>query len=136
VGALCIVFALSLLDIVRIPLPSHSGGRAGATPPGGIFEAVGIGMASGLVVGPCTAPVLGAILLFVASRQNVVLGMSLLFTFALGMGSLLVVLGTFSGFLAGLPKSGRWLVGVKKGFGVIMIAAGIYFIIQAGLQLA
>lgn len=89
-------------------------------------------MASGLVVGPCTAPVLGALLLYVGSSGNVALGMSLLFVFALGMGALLVLLGTFTGMLAGLPKSGRWLVLVKKGFGALMILAGEYFLVEAG----
>jgi thiol:disulfide interchange protein DsbD len=58
--------------------------------------------------------------------------MSLLFVFALGMGALLVLLGTFSGILASLPKSGRWLLAVKKGFGVLMILAGEYFLLEAG----
>jgi thiol:disulfide interchange protein DsbD len=89
-------------------------------------------MASGLVVGPCTAPVLGALLLYVGSRQNPAYGMSLLFVFALGMGVLPVLLGTFSGILAGLPKSGRWLLRIQRAFGVLMILAGGYFLLQAG----
>jgi thiol:disulfide interchange protein DsbD len=132
VGNLCILLALSLFDVVRIPLPS-SLAKAG-TPEwsGGIFGAVGVGMAAGIVVGPCTAPVMGALLLYVGTRQNVALGMSLLFVFALGMGALLVLLGTFSGILAGLPKSGRWLLLVKRGFGVLMLLAGEYFLVEAG----
>jgi thiol:disulfide interchange protein DsbD len=89
-------------------------------------------MASGLVVGPCTAPVLGALLLYVGTRQNLAYGMSLLFVFALGMGFLPVLLGAFSGIIASLPKSGRWLLLVKRGFGVLMILAGGYFLLQAG----
>lgn len=131
VGALCILFALSLFDLLRIPLPSFASGGGTSRWSGGIVGALGVGMASGLVVGPCTAPVLGGLLLYVASRQNVALGMSLLFVFALGMGTLLLLLGTFSGYLAGLPKSGRWLVVVKRGFGVMMVLAGIYFLVQA-----
>jgi thiol:disulfide interchange protein DsbD len=48
------------------------------------------------------------------------------------MGALLVLLGTFSGILAGLPKSGRWLLLVKRGFGVLMLLAGEYFLVEAG----
>jgi thiol:disulfide interchange protein DsbD len=40
--------------------------------------------------------------------------------------------GTFSGILASLPKSGRWLLLVKRGFGALMILAGGYFLLQAG----
>ncbi len=132
IGNLCLLFGLSLFDLVRIPLPSIAHGTRADRRSSGIAGAMGFGMASGLVVGPCTAPVLGALLLFVGSRQNVLQGISLLFVFAFGMGSLLILLGTFSGILAGLPRSGRWLVAVKRGFGVIMLLAGEYFLVQAG----
>ena len=36
--------------------------------------------------------------------------MSLLFVFASGMGTLLIVLGSFAGFLVNLPKAGMWMV--------------------------
>jgi thiol:disulfide interchange protein DsbD len=91
-------------------------------------------MAAGLIVGPCTAPVLGALLLYVGTRHNIMMGMSLLFVFALGMGALLVLLGTFSGILASLPKSGRWLSS-SRGFGVLMVLAGGYFSLEAGRRL-
>jgi thiol:disulfide interchange protein DsbD len=136
VGVLCLLFALSLFDLIRIPLPSFRGKAAAPDWSGGVFGAAGVGMVSGLVVGPCTAPVLGALLLYVGSRQDLAYGMSLLFVFALGMGFLLVLLGTFSGILAGLPKSGRWLLLVKRGFGVLMILAGGYILLEAGRRLA
>lgn len=131
VGILCILLALSLFDLFAIPLPSFLSGAAAPRWSGGIPGAVGVGMASGLIVAPCTAPVFGALLVYVGSRQNLALGMSLLFVFALGMGGLLVLLGTFSGILASLPRSGRWLVLVKRGFGALMILAGGYFLLQA-----
>lgn len=132
VGSLCILLSLSLFGLYAIPLPSFL--TSAKTPPwsGGAFGALGIGMASGLVVGPCTVPVFGALLAYVGSRQNLAYGMSLLFVFALGMGGLPVLLGTFSGILSGLPKSGRWLLYVQRGFGVLMILAGGYFLLQAG----
>jgi len=132
VGILCILLALSLFDLFAIPLPSFLS-RAEAPPwSGGVFGALAVGMTSGLVVGPCTVPVLGALLLYVGSRHNIASGMSLLFVFALGMGFLPVLLGTFSGIIASLPKSGRWLLLVKRGFGALMILAGGYFLLQAG----
>lgn len=132
VGALCLVMASSLFDAFRIPTPSFLSRAGSPDKPGGAFGALTVGMASGLVVGPCTVPVLGALLLFVASGRDVGLGISLLFVFALGMGTLLIVLGTFSGLLAGLPKSGRWLDRVKRGLGLLLALAGVYFMIQAG----
>jgi cytochrome c-type biogenesis protein len=68
----------------------------------------------------------------VGARRNVLFGTSLLFVFALGMGFLLVLVGTFSGLLANLPKSGKWTEAVRKGFGILMILAGEYFLLEAG----
>jgi len=135
VGNLCLVFSLSLLDVLAIPLPSFSPGRLSGRRPAGIVGAFLVGMASGLIVGPCTAPILGSLLVYVGSRQNLLFGVSLLFVFALGMGSPLVVLGTFSGMIANLPKSGRWLENVKKGFGLLMLLAAEYLFLQAGKRL-
>lgn len=91
-----------------------------------------IGGASGLVAGPCTAPVLAALLTFVASTGNVIYGGLLLFVFAFGLSSLLIVIGTFSGILANMPKSGNWMNGVKIGMALIMFAAGEYFLVEMG----
>jgi len=57
-----------------------------------------------------------------------------LFTYAIGMGMLLLVIGTFTGFLSSLPKSGKWLDIIKKIFGIILIICAEYFILQAGMR--
>lgn len=129
VGAICILMGLSLFDLFRLPVPAFPAG--GGARRGGAAGAFAFGAASGLVVGPCTAPALGSLLAYVASRQNVLFGTSLLFVFALGMGLLPLLAGTFAGFLAALPRSGPWLSGVKKAFGVVLIAAGGYFLLAA-----
>jgi len=132
VGNLCILMALSLFDLFHLPaIPWFSrapvnGGR------GGIAGAFAVGAVSGLVVGPCTAPVLGTLLLYVGTRQNLLFGASLLFVFALGMGTLLLLAGTFTGFLASLPRSGRWMETIRKGFGFLLILVGEYFLVEAG----
>jgi thiol:disulfide interchange protein DsbD len=48
------------------------------------------------------------------------------------MGTLLILVGTFAGMLSSLPKSGPWIVRIKKGFGFLMIAIGEIFIFKAG----
>ena len=44
----------------------------------------------------------------------------------------LLLAGTFTGVLTSLPKSGEWMVKVKKAFGWVMIAIGEYFLVKAG----
>ena len=128
VGNLILVFALGMLEVFN--LPSFAGRftsrQLGLT---GIFLA---GLSSALVAGPCTTPVLGTLLAYTASSQNILLGGLLLFTFSLGMGALLVGVGTFSSFLTALPKSGPWLVTIKKILGLLMLGLAQYFFVKAG----
>jgi thiol:disulfide interchange protein len=130
VGNIIILFGLSMLDAVVIPVPGFlaRGAKGGDSYLGALI----MGMASGFVAAPCTAPVLGTILIFVGSSGNIAYGASLLFTFAVGLGFLLLLLGTFAGSLTSLPKAGAWMVTVKKLFGFGMILVGEYFLVQMG----
>jgi len=136
VGNVCILLSLSLFDVLVLPIPavlSRAGvGSGGASSFGGAFL---VGVGSGVVVGPCTAPVLGALLLYVGSSGHPAFGATLMFTFALGMSLPIVLLGAFAGLLAALPRSGRWLVRVKQGFGVLLLLAGEYLLLEAGKRL-
>ncbi len=51
------------------------------------------------------------------------------------MGALMIALGTFSGALAALPRSGAWMEKVKKGFGVVMLLLAEYLLLEAGKRL-
>ncbi len=92
-----------------------------------IWSVILFGMVSGLVVGACVSPVLGGLLVFIASKQKVLYGISLLFVFSYGMGTSLILVGTFSGLLARLPKSGFWLVIIQKGCAGILLLASLYY---------
>jgi len=130
VGNIIILFGLSMLDAVVIPIPGML--TRGAKGGDNYLGALVMGMASGLVAAPCTAPVLGTLLIYVGSSGSVFYGASLLFTFAFGLGFLLLILGTFAGALTSLPKAGAWMVTVKKAFGLGMILVGEYFLIKMG----
>jgi thiol:disulfide interchange protein DsbD len=120
-----------MLDVFTLPLPqflstSHSPRKKGFV---GSFL---LGGASGLILGPCTVPILSVLLGYVASKENVIYGTSLLFVFAFGMGTLLIILGTFTGLLTSIPKAGEWMVKIQKAFGWGLLALGEYFLIKAG----
>ncbi|KZN42077.1 cytochrome c biogenesis protein CcdA [Pseudoalteromonas luteoviolacea] len=91
-----------------------------------------MGMASALVAAPCTSPVLGGLLVFVAANQQPLLGGLMLFGFALGMSALLLFAGTSTRLLTTLPKSGKWLSHINTATTLILIAMAQYFLIQAG----
>jgi thiol:disulfide interchange protein len=132
VSNVMLVLALSMLDVFQLPTPQLLSNWNPQRKGKGYLSALLIGAASGLVVGPCTAPALGAALAYVGTKGNIVFGTSVLFVFAFGMGALMIALGTFSGALAALPRSGEWMVRVKKTFGAIMIVIAEYLLLQAG----
>ena len=99
---------------------------------GGILGAFMVGAASGLVASPCTSAVLLGLLTFVATTQSVVYGGFLLFAFSLGMGVLLLGIGTFSGMAAAMPKPGHWMNHVKKVLGFLMLGLAQYYLLKAG----
>ncbi len=133
IGNICIVFGLSMLGIFELHLPNFFLNRAKKKV--SKFSVFLLGITSGLIVGPCTAPVLGAILVYVATKQNLFYSVFLLFSFAYGMGALLILAGTFSGILVNLPKSGKWMHTVEKIGGILLILAGEYFLVNMGKAL-
>ncbi|MFZ5801427.1 MAG: cytochrome c biogenesis protein CcdA [Candidatus Omnitrophota bacterium] len=130
VGNIFILLGLSFLGVFDIPVFGwRIQNKITIRGEGSVFL---FGMVSGLVVGPCTAPALGAVLVYAASRQNLWHAASLLFTFAYGVGAVLIITAVLGGALLNLFKSGVWLERVKKAGGLLLIAAGEYCIFNAG----
>ena len=127
-GNLCILLSFWMMDWISIPLFSSGGGinRKGYV---GAFITGGL---SGLVAAPCTSPVLAGLLVYVSSTKDILLGGAMMFAFSIGMSTLLIVLGTFSGRLKSLPRPGLWMVWVKKGLGAALFLFGEYFLLKAG----
>ncbi|HYA13061.1 MAG TPA: cytochrome c biogenesis protein CcdA [Syntrophales bacterium] len=132
VANICILMGLSMLEVFMLPVRAPGFLTKAKPEKKGIVGSFFVGAISGLVMGPCTAPVLAVLLSFVAKSQNIIFGVSLLFVFALGMGTLLIILGTFAGLLTSLPKSGMWMMRISHIAGWILLAMGEYFLIQAG----
>jgi thiol:disulfide interchange protein DsbD len=128
-GNIILFFALVMFDVIPFPM-FHAG--AGVQRPRSLLAMFMMGAVSAFVVGPCTAPVLGTLLIYIASKQNLFFGMSLLFVFAFGLGASLILAGTFSGFLSALPKSGAWMNGVKKVAGIVLVIIAEMMFLRAG----
>jgi len=135
-----LIMGLFLLDVFQIPnlkifttLHSRTANRKG------LLGAFMIGGVSGLIVGPCTGPILavalGAIALTLENVQGmdyalqIVKGGILLFLFGFGQGALILLAGTFTGVLYNLPKAGAWMEIIKKGFALlIIVTASLLFV--------
>ena len=134
-GIVCIVLALSMFDLYEIRMPSSLTNLAGKRVGSGFVKIFFLGLISGLVIGPCAGAVLLVALAYVAKSHNVFFGGTLLVTFSMGMGVLLLIVGTFSGLLMALPKAGQWMGKIRKFMGIGMIILGLYFTYQAYLAL-
>ena len=125
-----IVLSLSMFGFYELQLPTalqsklseESGHLHGGRGPA-VFL---MGALSALIVGPCVAAPLAGALLYIGQTGDAVLGGTALFVMALGMGAPLIAVGTAGGSL--LPKTGPWMEGVKKGFGVLLLATAIWLV--------
>jgi cytochrome c-type biogenesis protein len=130
---LLILAALAMLDVIPVRVPAWLLTRAATAGRGGNLSGVFVmGAASGLVAAPCSAPVMAAVLTWVTVTQSGVLGFVYLFVFSLGMCTILVLVGLFSGTVARLPKAGAWMVWIKRIFGLIMLGVAEYYLVQMG----
>ncbi len=128
-GVIIVLFGLEMLDVFTLRLPSFlTGIQSAGTLRGGYPGALLLGIAAGFVAAPCTAPVLGVLLTYVAAQHQVVWGGLLTFVFSLGMGFLLLLLGAFAGLIGSMPKPGRWMVAIKIAMGIVMVAIGAAFV--------
>jgi thiol:disulfide interchange protein DsbD len=133
---LLIVAALAMLEVIPVRVPAWLLTRAATAGKGGSLYGVFVmGAASGLVAAPCSAPVMAAVLTWVTATKSGVLGFLYLFVFSLGMCTLLVMVGLFSGTVARLPRAGTWMVWIKRIFALIMLAVAEYYLVQMGLLL-
>lgn len=128
VGTVVILFGVSMLDVFSVKLPNFI--RTPQLRKSSYLSVFIFGLISGLIVGPCLTPVLGSILAYLFTKKNILYGATLLFTFAYGMGLVLMLVGFFSDILFNLPKPGKWMVYVKRISAAVLFTAGIFFIIK------
>jgi thiol:disulfide interchange protein DsbD len=122
---LYIALAFSMFGAFEMQLPSFIQNKLSSVSGEGVGGAFAMGVVGGFTAAPCTGPFLIGILTFVTKTQNVAVGSSLLFTYAIGMGVLFWVLAAFA---VALPKSGRWMEYMKSIGGIALLTAGLYFV--------
>jgi thioredoxin:protein disulfide reductase len=122
---LFLALAASMFGAFDLNLPSSLQAKLNQVGGKGFGGAFAMGLVGGLIAAPCTGPFLAGLLAFVSTTGSVVGGGSLLFTYAIGMGILFWVLAAFA---LSLPKSGRWMEGVKSAGGIGLLFAAIYYL--------
>jgi thiol:disulfide interchange protein DsbD len=118
------VLALSMFGAFELALPSSLQQRLATKGGIGAKGAFVLGIVTSLLAAPCVGPPLFALLGYLATSGDVMLGALAMLAYSLGLGVLFFLVGTFA---VALPKSGRWLEWVKSFFGAIMIVMAIYY---------
>lgn len=127
-AGMMVLLALPMFGIYQLQMPlaiqqrlmQISKKQVGGT----LWGAFAMGAVSALIVSPCIAAPLAAVLLFIGRTHNVVAGGSALFALALGMSVPLLLIGASAGVL--LPRAGKWMEQIKRGFGVMMLALALW----------
>lgn len=123
-----IALAASMFGLFEFVLPSGLTNKLATMGGVGYGGAFVLGLVSGVVAAPCTGPVLTGILLWIGQTQNPWLGAAAMSAFSLGLGLPFWLVGTFA---VSLPKSGKWMVGVKAVFGIVMLVVALYLLKNA-----
>jgi cytochrome c biogenesis protein CcdA len=130
-GVVALVMGGQMMGFYEIRLPIK---RDFKPKQGGIIGSFLLGLFFGVVSSPCATPVLVVILTYVASQGQILYGTALLFTYALGHCLLMLLAGTFTGFVeAFVKKQGlvNFSLWTRRVGGLIVAGVGGWLLWQA-----
>jgi thioredoxin:protein disulfide reductase len=131
IAGLLFVLALSSFGIYHIQMPYWLISKLGGIGGTGFIAIYLSGLAVGVFAAPCVGPPVIALLTFVAAKGDAVFGFWIFFTLSIGLGLPYLILGTFSGLIKKIPRSGSWLVWVEHIFGVILAGMSLFYLALA-----
>jgi thioredoxin:protein disulfide reductase len=127
IALVLVVFAASLFGLWELRLPSGIT-QAAAKSHSGYFGTLFMGLTLGVVAAPCIGPFILGLLAWVAGMGSPWLGFVIFFTLSLGLGLPLFFLAVFSGQLKKLPRSGGWMLWVRKLMGWVLVGMAVHFL--------
>jgi len=123
-----VALAVSMFGVYELQLPAALTGRlteaSQQLPAGRLLSVFAMGGVSALIVSPCVAAPLAGALVYLSQTRDVLLGGTALFSLAAGMSIPLLLVGASAGTL--LPRAGAWMDGVKRLFGLMLLAVALY----------
>ena len=123
-----VALAISMFGVYELQLPAALTGRlteaSQQLPAGRMASVFAMGGVSALIVSPCVAAPLAGALVYLSQTRDVMLGGTALFSLAAGMSIPLLLVGASAGTL--LPRAGAWMDGVKRLFGLMLLAVALY----------
>ncbi len=131
IAILLIILSFSMFGAYELQAPQFLRDKLGG-PDGdnrsGLLGVFLMGMIAGLIASPCVGPFLGGLLLMLATTGDGLLAFISLFTFGMGMGVLLIGVGTFPALLGSMPQAGGWMESLNRGMGLLLVGMALYFL--------
>ncbi len=128
IGVLFFLLALSMFGFYELQPPYWLTSKLGGGQTTGYFGLFFSGLGVGVFAAPCIGPPIIALLAFVGTQGDPMFGFLAFFILSIGLGLPYLILGTFTGLMQNLPKSGEWMVWVKKVFGVVLIGLALFYL--------
>lgn len=126
--AVLVALSLSMFGLYEFKLPDALVEKAGGAR-SGVMGAFFMGLTMGIVAAPCIGPFVLGLVTYVGAKADPVLGFTLFFSLALGLGLPYLLLALFSGKIKKLPRAGFWMEAVKHVFGFILLGMALYFLL-------
>lgn len=130
VGLVLVWVALGILGFERF---SVSGSLLYKLNFRGIFGALGLGLAYGILSGSCTFGFIAPILAFITVQKQVATGILFILLFAIGHCLPIVVAGSSAAAVKRVMENNVWQgtgTWFRKGAGILIVMLGVYFIIN------
>lgn len=130
VALIFVAMALSLFDVYQLQLPlswrTHLARASDHQKHGSLIGTFFIGVFSTLILSPCVTPALVAALTYISQTKQLMSGGLALFCMGLGQGLPLLFIGLFGAHC--LPKTGKWMIVIKKCMGIVMLLLAVWMI--------
>ena len=127
IAAIMLALALSFFGVWELRLPQFVTQVASKNFKG-YFGTFFMGLTLGIVAAPCLGPFILGLLTYVGQTGDPFVGFLYFFVLSIGMGLPLCILAIFSGGLDRLPKSGDWMIWIRKLMGWVLIAVAAYIV--------
>jgi len=120
-----LVMALWMFDILRFNISSKLQNKIVKYQPKGKLRYLYSGLTIGFLAAPCVGPIIGPLLVYISTTQDLRLGFLLMLSYSLGMSVLFFMLGFFSrSWVAGFGEKSNF---IKRLFGILLLMVSLYY---------
>lgn len=128
IALLFLILSLSMFGLFELQPPAWLLNKIGATKTASFAGLFISGLFVGIFAAPCVGPPVIALLTVVGQRGEALYGFLVFFVLSMGLGLPYLILGSFSGLLNKLPRSGSWMIWIKKLLGILLLSLAIFYL--------